>query len=116
MTITKNIGDRGEELANQFLIENGFKILEQNYRFKRSEIDIIAEKEGFFVFVEVKTRNNRLYGNPEDFVDGIKAEMVHLAAENYLLDKNPDRPIRFDIISIIDSGSSFSIEHFQDAF
>ncbi len=116
MTSTKNIGDRGEELAIQYLVDKGFKILEQNYRFKRSEIDIIAKKDSFFVFIEVKTRNNSYYGNPEDFVDSKKAEMVHQAAEAYLEDKSLDIPIRFDIISIIDKGASFTIDHFEDAF
>ncbi|QNL21903.1 YraN family protein [Hyphobacterium sp. CCMP332] len=116
MTTTKKIGDRGEDLAVQYLNAGGYKILEQKYRFKRSEIDIIAEKEEFIVFVEVKTRKSKYYGYPEAFVDSKKAEMIHLAAEEYLDGKPLDKPIRFDIISIIDKGSSQKIEHFKDAF
>ena len=116
MTTTKNIGDRGEDLAVQYLNAGGYKILEQKYRFKRSEIDIIAEKDDFIVFVEVKSRKSNLFGNPEEFVDFKKAEMIHLAAEEYLDDKPLEKPIRFDIISIIDKGSSYTIKHFKDAF
>ena len=61
-----DIGKLGEELAQQHLVKQGFAILERNYRKGRYEVDIIAYKEGLMVFVEVKTRSNLDYGDPED--------------------------------------------------
>ena len=61
-------GRRGEDLAVAFLLEQGYRILQRNWREKTGEIDIIAETDEFIVFVEVKTRTTALFGNPEDFV------------------------------------------------
>ena len=62
-------GKEGEDMAARFLIEKGFEIVERNYRYKRSEIDLIVKKDKWLVFVEVKLRSSDLYGYPEDFVD-----------------------------------------------
>jgi putative endonuclease len=106
-------GQKAEEKAALFLQKKGYEILERNYRYKRSEIDIIARKENTLVFVEVKYRSKNSYGNPEASVDEKKETQVLSGAENYILDKDWNGEIRFDIISIL---SDRSIEHFEDAF
>ena len=62
-------GMQGEALARRHLEEQGFAIMETNWRRGKYEVDIIAYKEGLIVFAEVKTRNSTDYGNPEEFVD-----------------------------------------------
>ena len=109
------IGLAGERLACDFLLEQGYILLERNYRYKRAELDLIVKKGELVVFVEVKTRNRIDYGRPEDFVSYKKIDLVQSAAEAYLIDEDWHGPIRFDIISVILSKPP-KIEHFVDAF
>lgn len=111
---TKQIGDHGESLASTFLQKKGYEILESNFRFRRAEIDLIAQQGQFLVFIEVKLRKNTSFGNPEDVVNDKKIELIQSAAENFLETINWVGPIRFDIISI--SGTNTEIEHFEDCF
>ncbi|MBQ0740568.1 YraN family protein, partial [Aquimarina celericrescens] len=62
------LGKKGEKLAIDFLVDKGYDILEKNYRYLKSEIDIIAQKDAIVVAVEVKTRSTPEFGNPQDFV------------------------------------------------
>ncbi len=115
MTLKNEIGAEGEQLAVNFLINNGFEILDRNYRYKRAEVDIICRKEDFLVFVEVKFRKNNAFGEPEDFVNERKIELIQMASENYVDAINWNGNIRFDIISITKK-SIPEIEHLEDAF
>lgn len=62
-------GQYAEIVAADYLVKKGFKILAQNFRYKRFEIDLIVKKDELIVFVEVKARKNNLFGHPEDFVN-----------------------------------------------
>ena len=115
MASNKTKGDLGEELASEYILKLGFSILERNYRYKRAEIDVIAQKENLLVFFEVKARNGNAYGYPEEAVDEKKTEMVLMAANNYILETGWEEEIRFDIISI-SMHSENRIMHFEDAF
>lgn len=115
--IHQNIGKLGEELATTFLEDAGYSILEQNYRHKRGEIDIIVSKEDIVIFVEVKTRSSIKFGFPEDFVDTKKQRQIIATAEAYLEEKQHHGEIRFDIVSIeILNNNSPQILHIKDAF
>lgn len=109
-------GKAGEQLAADYLEKNGYVIVERNYRYKRSEIDIIAEHEGVLVFVEVKARSSSNFGMPEEAVGEAKARKLMEGAENYILETDWKGDIRFDIISIMLKMPSTEIAHFQDAF
>jgi putative endonuclease len=106
-------GQKAEEKAAVFLQGKGYEILARNYRYKRSEIDIIARKENLMVFVEVKYRRGNSYGDPEASVDEKKEAQVLSGAENYIFENDWNGEIRFDVVSIL---SDYSIEHFEDAF
>jgi len=106
-------GQKAEEKAALFLQEKGYEILERNYRYKRSEIDIIARKGNTMIFVEVKYRSGNSYGDPEASVDEKKETHILSGAENYVFDKDWNGEVRFDIISIL---RDRTIEHFEDAF
>lgn len=117
MTKRKYIGKNGEKIAKEFLENCSYKILVSNYRSKRSEIDIICSKGEDLIFVEVKTRKNKNYGNPEEFVSETQIEKIHEGAYSYIIDNKWKGPIRFDIISIIlDKDTIIELEHFKDAF
>ena len=111
-------GRRGEKLAVDYLISKGYKILENNWRFKKAEIDIIAKDiDGILIFVEVKTRSYTFYGEPEVFVDDKKKKLLMDAASQYMKEVDYDWAIRFDIIGIvIDKYNNIKISHFEDAF
>jgi putative endonuclease len=108
-------GRSGETLARLFLEQKGYEILEQNYRFKKGEIDLIVFKEPFLIFVEVKTRSKTNFGMPETAVSARKAQLLMQTAENYLIEKNYHAPIRFDIVAIVASQPP-QIEHLEDVF
>jgi len=116
MSKNRELGLEGEKLATDFLKSKGYKIIENNYRYRRAEIDIIAVHEGTLVFIEVKTRSNYNYGEPEHAVDENKAVKIREAAENYIFINDWNNNIRFDIISIKKNDhESTEITHFEDA-
>lgn len=97
----KNLGDFGESFAADFLLENGYAILERNYKTGAGEIDIIASIGNTLVFVEVKTRSSEKYGQPSEAVDYKKRRHMLSVAEEYYSDALPYNEIRFDVIEII---------------
>ena len=112
----QSIGKKGEDKASAFLSDAGYKILERNYRFKRSEIDLICQHEGIMVFVEVKLRSSNAYGEPESFVTDNQQSSIIRAAEHFMDDTQWHGEIRFDVISILEKGDRIEIVHFKDAF
>jgi putative endonuclease len=109
-------GILGEQIAEHYLVKNGFKVLAKNYRYKHWEIDIVALDINTLVFVEVKTRKNAKIENPEDSVTPNKQSNLLKAAENYIFENNWQNDIRFDIISIIKNSKTEEIYHIKDAF
>ena len=81
----KIIGKHGEDIAKNFLIKQGFKILEMNYRYSRvAEIDIIATKKDILHFVEVKTRTQNYFGKPLEAITPIKLKQIYTCAIEYM--------------------------------
>jgi len=109
-------GKRGEDLAADFMEGNGYGILERNYRYKHSEIDLIAKKGNWLVFVEVKTRSSQAFGFPEEFVDEKQIEKILEGADQYLYETNWTGNVRYDIIAVNLESESPDIQHFEDAF
>lgn len=110
------LGQRGEQIAQTFLKASGYKILHTNWRNRRLEIDIIAMDGETLVFVEVKTRQTLLFGEPENAVDYKKQRSLIHAANAYVLKYRYENDARFDIISIIIEKNKTVINHFPDAF
>ena len=114
--MNQNLGKKGEELAKNYLLDKGYRILHLNWRFKHKEIDIIAEIEDFLVFVEVKSRSTDYYENPQDAVNNKKQRFIIDAAEAYIIENDIEKESRFDIIAIIKTGNNYKIEHIPDAY
>ena len=112
----QNFGKLGEDKAASFLTEKGYEIVERNYRYKKSEVDIICKKENLLVFVEVKTRSNKNFGEPETFVSHSQQKAILRAAEEYMLQTNWPSDIRFDIIAIVINKDFEELTHLKDAF
>ncbi len=110
------LGKKGEQLAVDYLTKEGYKIEERNWRFQKAEIDIIASKQETIISIEVKTRSSKDFGNPQDFVNSKKIKLMVVAMSEYVLMKNLDIEVRFDIIAITKIKGGFDINHIKDAF
>ena len=110
-------GKAGEELAASWMAARGYRILQRNWRYRRSEIDLIAEKEGVLVFVEVKTRRSADFGMPESFVTSRKARFMAEAASVFMEENGHEGELRFDVIAVLMvKGAAAQVSHFEDAF
>jgi putative endonuclease len=114
MTDKIETGGMGEKLAAEFLMEKGFKVVARNYRWRKSEIDLIVQREDWLIFVEVKTRSSDAWGEPESFVNDLQRRMIYQAAEEYIFATDWQGNIRFDIVSV-KPGVPPEIVHFEDA-
>lgn len=110
------LGKFGEELAAEYLQNNGYTILETNWTFHKAEIDILAQKDNVLAVVEVKTRTSIDFGLPQDFVKPKKIQLLVKAVNAYVSENDLDLEVRFDIIAISKKGQEFVIEHLTDAF
>lgn len=110
------LGELGEEMATEYLINKGYIILERNYRYDRAEVDIIAQDRETVVIVEVKTRTSDFFGDPQEFVSPGKIKQLVKVADYYLIHNEIDTEARFDIVAILINKKEESIEHFVDAF
>ena len=110
-------GKQGEDLAAAHLAENGYRILERNYRSVFGEIDIVAEEGDTLVFVEVKSRRSEAYGDPQLAVGPEKQRKISRVAMSYLSEKGWNRrPARFDIVAVKLRPSGNLIELIRNAF
>ena len=75
------LGKRGEDAAVNYLIEKGYQILRRNYRYLKAEVDIIAKKDDVIIGVEVKTRTSNYFGNPQDFINQKKIQLLTMALD-----------------------------------
>lgn len=98
-----DIGASGERIAGEYLKLSGYRILETNYRSGHLEIDLIAEKNGCLVFIEVKTRRDDSFGGALESVSDSKLGNIRTAARLYL-SSAPRRTgyaeYRFDLVAI----------------
>ena len=112
------LGRAGEHIAARFLKKIGYRILRRNCRSRHGEIDLIARDGDAVVFVEVKTRSSRTWGDPETAVTPTKQRrMAHAAitfAEKHRL---REHPLRLDVVAVLtEAGHEPEIKHFKNAF
>jgi putative endonuclease len=114
------LGEYGEKIAREFLEEKGFKIIEKNYRYERAETDLIVvdEKNKLLAFVEVKTRRNKKFGEPEESVHYYKQEQLVKSSNGFLMNNTQyeEWEKRFDVMSIFIDGDKTTIKHIKNAF
>jgi putative endonuclease len=116
MAESHSLGEQGEELAAGHLKEKGYKILHRNWKSGKKELDIVAENKDFVVFAEVKTRSENFMADPRDTISREKQRLMIFAAEDYIRRYNINKEGRFDIITIISKGQTFTIDHIENAF
>ena len=112
----KKQGQLGEYLAARYLLNNGYTIKSKNWRYHPYEIDLVAQKEGMYIFVEVKLRENNDLLELWETVSKCQQQRVVCAAHEYLLMNDIDCESRFDIIGIKITSGKIALEHYEDAF
>ena len=111
------LGHWGEDKAAYFLERNGYSIIKRNWKYGHRDLDIVAIDNDTLVIVEVKTRRNNLFAEPEQAVNYAKIKSLCIAANAFIKTYRISIPIRFDIITVIGtSNDNFDIEHTKDAF
>lgn len=116
MSESQNLGDKGEELAADFLKKNGYRILFRNFRYGRYEVDIVAENAEFIIFAEVKTRAEDPLDPPANAITRDKQKAMIWAAEGYVKRYRIDKESRFDVIFVLQKGDDLDITHIPYAF
>lgn len=113
-----SIGKLGEDIAVDFLLNSGYKVLERNFRFRRlGEIDIIAEKDQVLVFCEIKAQTTDSFGDAKFWITKSKQQKLRKAAEGFLYINNlQDKICRFDAIFIDLRENPCRIYHLENAF
>ena len=113
----KKIGQEGESAVAQYLKNNGYTILEQNYQKKIGEIDIIAKSQGCYCFIEVKTRQSIDYGTGHEAVVKNKQKTIAKLAAYYLNEHSlADVDVRFDVASVLINDGAIQIDLIENAF
>jgi len=113
----QQFGEICEAIAVEHLKKHGYRILEQNYRTKFGEIDIIAKDKGAIVFIEVKARRSYRFGNPKWAITPKKQRKISMVALYYLkATKLRDVRARFDVVAIHPIQGDQSIEIIKNAF
>lgn len=117
MAAHNEAGEKGEQLAAQFLRDKGYQIVERNWRFGKAEVDIIARTGDTLCFVEVKLRTNTWAGEPYVFVGRQKQRLIIGAANRYIQRFGAENDeARFDVISIVHNEQYSRIDHLENAF
>lgn len=108
----KILGRKAEEQTAKYLKKHGYKIVERNYKTPFGEADLIAFKDGYFCFVEIKARESDVYGLPSDAVDERKRERYRKIAAYFCMTKGQEVSCRFDVSSVYRGG----LEYFENAY
>ena len=100
MTYRKTVGDLGEKIATDFLIKRNYSIKDKNYHSRFGEIDIIASKNSFLYFIEVKTRCEVDSGSAEHAVGFLKKEKIYKTIQEYIVTKDIKQEFCFQVIAV----------------
>lgn len=112
----KTFGNKGEDIAADFLKKKGYKIIQRNYKTPLGEADIIVKDNNTIVFVEVKARTSDAFGQPFEAVNYRKQEKFKKIALYYLKHNKSEMPVRFDVVSILSKKGNNEINHIMEAF
>lgn len=111
-----NKGQLAEQLACNYLQQQGLKLIEKNYRCRQGEIDLVMQQGDSLVFVEVRQRSQSGFGGAAASVTVKKQEKLRLTALHYLQQKAPRADARFDVIAIQGESTAQQIEWIRNAF
>jgi len=110
------LGQKGEQIAADYLQKRGYRILNRNYRVGHSDIDILATKGEYLIFAEVRTKSGDNNGMPEDTLTKKKLNRMKKTAEMYIVFNHYEGLARLDAVCIIldNSGTIMHLEHYKN--
>ncbi|MBO5699969.1 MAG: YraN family protein [Bacteroidales bacterium] len=116
----QELGKRGEEVALEYLLQRGMKLLERNWRCGHKELDLVMEEEGFIRIVEVRTREYPSIVEPFESITVQKRSRVIAAAKGYMAQKGKflqgGKEVVFDVVSVLFNGELFEVKYMREAF
>lgn len=116
MSEHNDVGREGEDVAANFLLQKGYRIVARNWHYGPKEIDIVAREGDTMVFVEVKTRSTLAFELPQEAVTKKKMKNLVEAADAYLIQHNIGLESRFDIVAVLNGNPPKVIEHLEGAW
>lgn len=119
MRVKDAVGRFGEQRAVEYLVDEGLIVLARNWRCSEGEVDVIAREGDALVFVEVKTRSSRAFGDPAEAVVPAKAARLRRLAARWLIEHNDQHwpVVRFDVVAVIRRGPNGpTVRHVRGAF
>lgn len=115
MTSTE-FGKMGEEMAADYLMSNGYDLLDKNWRFNKKELDLVCETNDYIVFIEVKSRLDTALEDPTRAITKRKKRFLIEAANAYIFEYDIEKEARFDVITILlDEKGAPALEHYENA-
>ena len=109
----REVGSHYEQVAKAYLEKQGYRILANNFRCKLGEIDLIAQRDAYIIFVEVKYRRTLAFGYPREAVNYTKRQHILRTAQYYLMTQiGYEAPCRFDVVEVLDD----KVTHLKAAF
>jgi len=114
---TQRLGELGERLAERWLCQRGWRVLQRRFRSGHRDIDLVVERDGTVAFVEVKTRRGARFGDPVEAVHWRKQRELTRSARVWL-DRfgMADQMFRFDVIGVLITGHRVRIRYLENAF
>ena len=111
-----NFGKEAEKRAADYYCNLGFQILQKNYCYRKAEVDLIVQKDNLLVVVEVKARSSTYFGDPQSFVSKKKIQLLVMATDAFIQQRDLAVEVRFDIISYTLERGEWKLEHLPNAF
>ncbi|SHJ72197.1 putative endonuclease [Arenibacter nanhaiticus] len=111
-----DFGKTGEQMAVDYLVKDGYSIKRRNYRYLKGEIDIIAQKGEILAIVEVKSRSVDFLQDIGDTITKKKIKLLVRTADHYVVSRDLDVEVRFDLFIILKDKGGFTMEHIENAF
>ena len=115
----QDLGKRGEDVALEYLLQRGMKLLVRNWRSGHKELDLVMEEEEFIRIVEVRSRNYPAQIDPFESVDMAKRKKIIQAAKGFVAENRSrikGKEVVFDVVSILFNGELFKVEYIREAF
>lgn len=111
-----SLGRRGEEAVRRYLEGKGYRLADRNFRRRGGELDLIMWDGDVLAVIEVKTRLNLTFGYPVEAVTKEKQRRIRLCTEVYLMERELDVPVRFDVVEVLARGDRARVHHIRNAF
>ena len=111
------LGELGERIAERWLRERGWRVMQRRFRTGHRDIDLVVEREGMVAFVEVKARRGGLFGDPVAAVNWRKQKELGRSARVWVSRHGrAGESYRFDVVGVLVGGASVRVRHVEGAF